>query len=309
MESKKRTLSRKEFLKTSVAGMAGLWLSGMVNGDYYSAHANINSEKQALIELGRTGLKVTPIGFGASRTMEPSLVMAVLEAGLNFLDTGRSYFRGQNEIMVGKAIAGFRKDVIVQSKLRVAIDNKGLESAEEIRRVLAEMEASLQASLRALQTDYLDILLIHGAVSSEVIHHETITGFFEKEKKKGTIRARGFSAHTNQVELMRAANLKLFYDVIMVPYNHRGSYVHMNTGHSGQWDQVALEKEIDRAKENGVGIIAMKTCSGGPYAAGPEIKPSYEQALRWIIGRRKVHTMAVAMANFSQIQEDLKALR
>jgi hypothetical protein len=241
--------------------------------------------------------------------MEPSLVTAVVEAGLNLLDTGRSYFRGQNEIMIGKAIASLRKNIIVQSKLRVAISNQGLESPEEIRRVIAEMESSLQASLRALQTDYLDILLIHGAVSPEVIHHEAITEFFEKEKRGGTIRAHGFSAHTNQVELLRAANQKLFYDVIMVPYNHKGAYVHMNTGRSGQWDQAALEEEMGRAKENGIGLIAMKTCSGGPYAPGPEIKPSYERALRWILERVKVHTMAVAMANFSQIQENVKALR
>jgi aryl-alcohol dehydrogenase-like predicted oxidoreductase len=40
---------------------------------------------------------------------------AVLDSGINFFDTGRSYNNGQNEIMVGEAIAGRRKDVIIQS--------------------------------------------------------------------------------------------------------------------------------------------------------------------------------------------------
>jgi len=124
--------------------------------------------------------------------MEQSLVMAALEAGLNFLDTGRSYFRGQNEMMIGRATAGLRKEVVIQSKLDLGLTSQQLNSPAEIKRAVAEMEASLQASLRALQTDYLDIMLIHGAVSPEVIFQEEIIRFFEEARRKGTIKAHGF---------------------------------------------------------------------------------------------------------------------
>jgi predicted aldo/keto reductase-like oxidoreductase len=76
-----------------------------------------------------------------------------------------------------------------------------------------------------------------------------------------------------------------------------------------QWDQVALEEEMDKARQNGLGLVAMKTCSGGPLAASPGTEASYEEALRWIIRRGKVHTMAVAMANYSQLRENLRALQ
>ena len=74
-------------------------------------------------------------------------------------------------------------------------------------------------------------------------------------------------------------------------------------------NQAELEEEMDKARQNGLGLVAMKTCSGGPLAASPGTEASYEEALRWILRRGKVHTMAVAMANYSQLREDLRALQ
>ncbi len=313
MKEPARKISRKEFLISASRAAAALCLSG--GNITRLAQTQENNQRSRpnkrllRIELGRTGILVTPIGFGASRTMDSTVLRAALEEGMNFVDTGRSYFRGQNEAMVGKAVAPMRKDIIIQTKLRVPITEAGLIPSEDIKKVLKEMDASLLASMKALQTDYLDILLIHGAESPLAIHHEPVMEFFDKQKKKGVIRACGFSAHTRQVELLQAANQKLFYDIIMVPYNHKGSYVHMNTGRTSQWDQQALEAELDRARKNGLGLIAMKTCSGGPCSSGPDSSPSYAEALRWILKRGKVHAMAVAMANFSQVEENAGALR
>jgi len=310
MKKRARPIPRKEFLKAASWAAASFFLSGV--NLIRSAQEKNNQifprpEKTIpLIELGRTGIRVTPMGFGASRTMDSSLLRAALNEGLNFVDTGRSYFGGQNEVMVGQTVAAARKDIIIQSRLRVPITETGLASPEEIKNVLKGMGASLSASLKALQTDYLDILLVHGAESPRVVHHEAIMEFFDQQKKKGVIRACGFSSHARQVELLQAANQKLFYDILMVPYNHKGAYVHMNTGRANRWDQPALEAELDRARKNGLGLIAMKTCSGGPYSASPDSTPSYAQALRWILRRGKVHAMAVAMANFSQIEENLQ---
>lgn len=266
-----------------------------------------SSEIPRHLELGRTGLRVSTIGFGVSRTMEPALVLAVMEAGINFMDTGRSYFRGQNEVMVGRVIGARRKEVVIQSKLRVNLTDEQLRSREDIDRALKQMEESLAASLRALNTDYIDIMLIHGAEATPVVHHPEIMKFFEEKKKEGAIRAHGFSTHLNQVELVRAENEVRFYDVIMTTYNHKGAYVHMNTGRRSSWDQEALERELRKARERGVGLVAMKTCSGGPYAGSAEGRPSYAGALRWILQRNVVHSMAVAMASHEQIKENLRA--
>jgi hypothetical protein len=82
----------------------------------------------------------------------------------------------------------------------------------------------------------------------------------------------------------------------------------MNSGSFSEWDQPALEIEMDKAKKLGVGRIAMKTCSGGPYSPDGKSEPSFENALRWILTQNKVHSMAVAMGNFEQMEENRRAL-
>ncbi len=327
-----KRMKRKEFLKLFAGGLAGVPLAEFtqkLSGNTLSSdrgagpgsnlrdvvrHGQVDSVQRSPVpkiprygELGRTGIIVSTIGFGVSRTMEPALVLAVMEAGINFMDTGRSYFRGQNEVMVGRALGTRRKEVVIQSKLRVNLTERQLKSREDIDRALKQMEDSLAASLQALNTDYIDIMLIHGAEEAAVIHHPEIMKFFEEKKAEGVIRAHGFSTHQNQVELVRAENEAGFYDVIMTTYNHKGAYVHMNTGRKSSWDQDALERELKAARNRGVGLVAMKTCSGGPYSPSVEVKPGYAEALRWIMQKGVVHAMAVAMANHEQIRENLRA--
>jgi aryl-alcohol dehydrogenase-like predicted oxidoreductase len=304
MRKNENKMTRKEFLKTSSVALLGIGVLGV------GCKNKSEENESGLVKLGRIGIKVSPVGFGASRTMEPSLVHAAIDAGFNFLDTGRSYSRGQNEIMVGEVVAPRRKDVVIQSKLRVRLQSleDGSFADEDVHKALDSMTASMEASLKALRTDYIDIMLIHGASDPDIIYHEAVMGFFETAKKEGKIRAYGFSSHSNQVELLRAANKKKFYEVIMVPYNHKGSYIHMNSGSYSEWDQPALEVEMDIAKKRGVGMIGIKTCSGGPYAPDEKTEPSFEHALRWVLAQDKVHTMAVAMGNFEQIEENRQVL-
>ena len=94
----------------------------------------------------------------------------------------------------------------------------------------------------------------------------------------------------------------------MVPYNHKGSYIHMNSGSYAEWDQPALEAELVRAKKLNIGLLAMKTCSGGPYSPDGKSEPTFENALRWVLAQNKVHGLAAAMGNFEQMEENRRAL-
>ncbi|MBA7663041.1 hypothetical protein ES703_71074 [subsurface metagenome] len=309
-EHKDNQMSRKGFLTKTSAGLLGY---GLFRGDRSGLFNSQTARKQTFPEyrlLGRTGIKVTPIGFGASRTMEPILVKSALDAGINFIDTGRSYFNGQNEVMVGKVIRGMRKEVIIQSKIKLNLRGIGedLDSIAASDRITSLMRSLLAESLKALQTDYIDVLLVHQANSVDIINHDAVMEFFHNTKEKGQIRACGFSSHSNQVELLIAANKSKSYDVVMVPYNHKGSYTHSNTGKYSEWDQPALEKELVKAESNNIGIVAMKTCSAGPYAFKGEGQPSYRAALKWILNHSYIATMAVAMGNLSELSEDLQAM-
>jgi len=299
-------MSRKEFLKKTSAGLLTFGLFGCIPG---TRKLQIEPSSGFRV-LGRTDLKVSPVGYGASRTMEPALIKSAMDAGINFLDTGRVYFNGQNEAMVGKVIKGVRKDVVIQTRMLVYLKEKGeqLKSTRVSERIKNMMRSSLNESLNALQTDYIDIMLIHGVKSLDIINHETVMDFFRVAKKKGQIRACGFSSHENQVELVKSANASRFYDVIMVPYNHKGSYIHSKSNSYSEWDQPALESELKKAEKNNIGVVAMKTCSGGPYSPDGKTTPSYQEALKWILNHSYISTMAVAMGNMKEISENIRAM-
>ncbi len=311
IEKHKRHVSRRDFIKQSSAGILGIGASASLARAAFGSIQAPTLLAPAMRELGKTGLKVTPVGLGATRTMDPAIVHGAIDAGIHFLDTGRGYSNGQNEVMIGKAIQGIRKNLVIQSKidLRLRDQEQDLQSVQAVQRLVSQMNRSLEDSLKALQTECIDVMLLRGVDKPAVLRHESILAFFRKAKENGQIRACGFSAHQNQLELVKTAVDGRFWDVAMVAYNHKGAYTHSRAGgSSGSWDQPALEKELARAHENGFGIVAMKTCSGGLYAPDPDARPSYAAGLKWILQHRFVHTMAVAMSNPDQIREDVQAM-
>ncbi len=287
-------ITRKNFIRTTLIGALGVTFIPRVFG--------IISKKEFITErreLGNTGMLVTPVGFGTPRTQEPAVLSKAIDRGMNFLDTGRAYANGQNEIMIGKVIKGRRERFVIQSKMKVDTDN-GKATSEEIRE---QMEKSLSESLDALQTDYIDVMLLHGISETSVIQNQTIRTVFKDMKSRGAIRACGFSSHSNHVNMLKEANKDHFFDVIMVPFNPFGAFKHSESGWSTSWDQEALITEMKIAHNNGTGIIAMKTCSGGPYAFNNQKKPSYSGAVKWVLSQEFIDTTAIAMANFNEIKE------
>ena len=139
------SISRETFLKAQMAGVAALGLApGLLRGAM--GQAGTENREAGYRVLGRSGLKVGPIGFGASRTMETVLVRRTLDLGINFLDTGRTYLNGQNEVMVGRVIKGRRDEVVIQSKIKQQLREQGSD-----KQITATMEASLAASPKLLR--------------------------------------------------------------------------------------------------------------------------------------------------------------
>ncbi len=287
-------ITRRFFLRLSSAGFFGLGLK--TNISFGAKPSLLNVDK---VKLGRTGILVTPLAFGASRTQESGLLKAALDSGMNFLDTGRSYAAGQNEIMVGKTIKNIRKQVVIQSKVKIPF------KPGEKDKIAEHLQKELEASLKALQTDFIDILLYHMATNEDLLFDKSVMDFFKSAKERGLIRAHGFSTHSNQVELIKANNRHGgFYDVVMVTVNPHGALVHSKTGWKTSWDQNALFTELREARKKGVGILAMKTCSGGPFAYDKADQPTFPGAIRWVIDQPEVDCAVVAMANYKEIAEN-----
>lgn len=300
----KKIISRKRFLSAALGGIAGIRISS-------GSEKPVNNAFADLRNAGRTGIMVSPICFGAPRTSEESLIRYALDKGINFIDTGRAYTNGKNEELVGRAIEGRRKDVVVQSKIRLdpaelPSGGTGRKGAAEIKEAL---ESKLEASLKAMKTDFIDILLYHDATEEKLLFHPEVMKFFSDHKSSGVIRAHGFSAHNDRLNLHERNNTEGFYNILMVPFNHKGSFIHSVTGRFEEWDQKRLIAALTTAGEKGIGVIAMKTCSGGKYSPSPGKEPDYAEAVKWVIQHPFISSAAIAMANFSQVDENISWLK
>jgi aryl-alcohol dehydrogenase-like predicted oxidoreductase len=291
-------ITRKQFITKTISGIAGL---SLVSKNITST----GSFPTGLRGIGSTGIMVSPICFGATRTNEGSLIKYGLDKGLNFIDTGRAYANGNNERLVGQAIAGIRKKIIIQSKIRLEINElpskgKGKKGADEIRSVLS---SKLEECLKALNTDYIDIMLYHDAIDENLLFHPEVMKFYSEMKKNGVLRACGFSAHNEYLNLHERNNSERFYDTIMVPFNHKGSFVHSQNGRYSEWDQARLITVLTEAGKKGIGVVAMKTCSGGKYSPSSGVEPSYKEAVNWVLRHEFISSAAIAVANFEQVDE------
>ena len=117
--------------------------------------------------LGRTGVHVSPLCLGAmmfGAWGEPDhdasirIIHRALDAGINFIDTADVYSRGESEEIVGKALAGGRRDdVVLATKFHGTMGDDPNQAGNSRRWIIREVEASL----RRLQTDWIDLYQVH----------------------------------------------------------------------------------------------------------------------------------------------------
>ena len=93
--------------------------------------------------LGKTGLKVSTVGYGAMITSDPTVITRAADMGINYFDTSRGYSGGQNERMLAAGLGAKRKDVFISSKCEA--NNR------------AGCLAQLETSLKELNTGHLDV--------------------------------------------------------------------------------------------------------------------------------------------------------
>ncbi len=97
-------------------------------------------------------------GFGADEATSHHVLDAYAEAGGNFLDTANKYHNGQTEEICGRWMKGKRDRVVVATKYTLAMDHEDPNTAGNQRKNLVQ---SLEASLRRLQTEYIDLMWVH----------------------------------------------------------------------------------------------------------------------------------------------------
>lgn len=147
--------------------------------------------KNSDLKVSRLCMGGCPLGgYGWGSTQKSELIEAVrtaVEGGINFFDTADTYGLGQSEIILGKALENHRKDVIIASKFGVRVENGKTIYDNSPKWIMT----ALDASLKRLNTDYIDLYQVH--YRDGITPVGEVVSTLEREKKKGKIRYYGLS--------------------------------------------------------------------------------------------------------------------
>ena len=232
--------NRRGFLRTGAAATAAL---------PFAAHAAPNEiTRPGVVKryatLGRTGLEISDISFGSAalRTGQEHVVHHALDAGINYFDTAESYARSQSETTLGNALKGRRDKVVITSKTMTKANTSG-----------NELMARLEASLKRLQTDYVDIYMNHAVNDVNVMKNPHWRAFVAKAKEQGKIRFAGMSGHGGRlIECLDYVFDEDMVDVVLVAHNF-GQDPKFYESLTKDFDFVATQQDLPRVLAKGEG--------------------------------------------------------
>jgi aryl-alcohol dehydrogenase-like predicted oxidoreductase len=237
--------------------------------------------------LGKTGLRVSELGFGCGmvggllvRGEYPAMRRAVaraIESGINYFDTAPLYGDGQSEVNIGAVLRELRPEVVVGTKVRLAL--------EDMNRVDAAVVESLEASLRRLGRDSVDLFQLHNPITRErrpasaCLTPEDLSVViraFERLHRQGKIRFWGITALGDTEALHRVVASGGFHTMQTV-YNllNPSGGREVPPGYPYQ-DYGRL---IDRAAANQIGVIAIRALAGGALSGMTERHPIATQGV------------------------------
>lgn len=204
--------------------------------------------------LGSSGLRVSVIGLGTNQfggkvdeAGVRHLIDLALDAGINFIDTADIYTGGQSEETIGKAIRGRRDKVIVATKVGSRVGDGPNEAGASRQRIMDGVEASL----RRLGTDYIDLYQIH-RVDPETPFEETMRAL-DDLVRAGKVRYIGASNYAAW-QLCRSNDLAQMYG--WTPFVSIQPHYHML--------ERSIEKElVPYCQAFGIGIIPYFPLAGG----------------------------------------------
>ncbi len=303
-------LSRRDLLAAGLAlPAAGLHATDNLPLPPKGSQPGPESIKLTCRTLGKTGLEVTSLAFGCMTTADRSVIERAVDIGINHFDTARVYQRGNNERMVGTALKNVRQKVIISSK--------------SIARTRAQALADLDASLRELGTDHLDIWYLHNKnepadVTPDLLEAQRIA------KQSGKIRLAGVSTHFNMDKMLAHLVGLGAIDVVLTTYNFAMRSVDAAMNANPNAPKTDMTEAIRSAHKAGLGIVATKVMAGGVnrvqrgdrlYGAdreelsrrlGPPGVPV--AAIRRALKNGSVDTAIVCMTDHEQLDENLLAL-
>jgi predicted aldo/keto reductase-like oxidoreductase len=245
-------------------------------------------------ELGKTGLKVSIIGFGGGHFVRPTideqmsirLVQAAIDAGVSFMDNAFEYNDGESERRMGLALKGRRDKVTLMTKV-CARDRK-------------TAQAELEESLRRLQTDVIDVWQFH-----EINYDSDADWIFRADgaieaalaaRQAGKVRFIGFTGHKSPHILQKMLDQDFAWDTCQMPINVLDAHYR------------SFQREIlPQLNQRGIGAIGMKSLGGrGQLVNGLNL--TAEQCRRYALSL-PISTLVCGIQSVENLEQDLAIAR
>jgi aryl-alcohol dehydrogenase-like predicted oxidoreductase len=252
-----------------------------------------------IVNLSGTGLKVSKLGFGTAYIGDPSLDISPEEGarvlvesfklGINFWDTSDDYGSHPHVASALKCVP--RREVVISTKTSAR-------SGEEA-------EKNLRNSLRELDTDYLDIFLLHAVEASWVRGCHQVMKELNGLKTTGIVKAIGLSTHS--VTVVREASRFKELDVLMtICCKAEQAIVNEFREHIPLEDGSIEEmfNAIKLAHSERKGVVAMKVLG----SSAPPLVRNYQSSIKSIAQLDFVDAMVIGMRNLDEVEKNAKAI-
>lgn len=221
-------------------------------------------------QLGRTGLSVSLLGYGAGAVGglmvrgtpadQDRAIARAVDAGINYIDTAPLYGDGESERTLGRILPGSGANLVIGTKVRIHPDQRA--------DITGAITASLEESLRRLKRDRVDLLQLHNPItragSGNTLTPEQVVNeaapALARLREQGKIRFCGITAIGEPAALARVIDSRLF-DTAQIPHNllNPSAAMPLPSG-STMPDQEGL---MLRANAAGMGVIGIRVLAGG----------------------------------------------
>jgi predicted aldo/keto reductase-like oxidoreductase len=268
-------------------------------------------------KLGKCDAKVSVLGFGCMRLpmiqskgaadiFDPNtpideekaseMIHYAIEQGINYFDTAYPYHGGKSETFLGKTIKGQRDKNMLATKLPTWL----------VRRA-DDFEKFLNEQLQKLDTDFLDVYLLHGLDRAgwNKIKDLGVLGFFDKIRADGRAKYLGFSFH-DDVRIFKEITDAYDWDLCQIQYNYFDE--NFQAGREG----------LEYAASKGLGIVIMEPLRGGKLTEGIPLevqtiwdsatqkRTAAEWALKWVWNHPQVSMALSGMTTMAQLVENIR---
>lgn len=290
-----KTNHRREFVKKALAGLTG---AAVLPAAIKAGVIEQPSQKELPVRtLGKTGVKIPLFSMGTGDTSNPALIKAAIDAGITLFGTSTYYGNGNNETLLGGLLKTLPRDgyMVATSSMPKGTDHQNGLFTDAT--AATSFQADIEASMKRLNVEYLDILFLPFAAKRESVFFEPLLRVMENFKKSGKARFIGIATHSYVDEAIRAAADTGIYDVVMAAYNFRLQKLQEVTD------------AVEYGAKAGLGMIAMKSMAGGYWDKDRKEPINSDAALKWVLQNPHIHTIMSGMTTFEELQRNITLMQ